>query len=109
MRDPDLMLELLREMSQEATGQTQTYFMAINPTKDSQKRCHHFDLLVDAGHAEWVSNEKTIARITNSGYDFLIAIQQNEDLKTVFIDRFKRGMPYVKNALDIVAKAAELF
>lgn len=109
MRNPELMLDVLREMSRVPSGQTQSGFMAINPTEESQSRCHHFDLLVDVGHAEWVSNDKTIARITNEGYDFLNAVDQGDRYFEKFIELFNKGVRFVDAAskiVDMVGKAA---
>ena len=108
MRDPELILELLRDMANVPNG-TVTMPLYYGASEQERKIRHHVDLLTDAGHAEWIGEHRDVVRITNEGYDILNAIEQNEELKNRFIDRFKRGMPYIPNTLDIVKKAAEFF
>ncbi len=51
MRDPNLMISLLHEMAEEASGQIMS-LQTIGMSNEEQIRRHHLDLLVDAGHAE---------------------------------------------------------
>ena len=109
MRDPELMLDLLRRMERDTAGRIEVMPCVLRMIDLDKQLRHHVELLVDAGHARWEPpSYDQVARITNEGYDFLGAVEQNETLKDVFIDRFKRGMPYVSNAVDIVAQAAKL-
>ena len=74
MRNIDLMIELLEEMSNCAGGQ----ILLVRPLGMSDQdfeRYHQAELLGDAGLAVWKSD--SAIRITNSGYDFLNAINQD--------------------------------
>ena len=61
MRDPELMLALLREMAAEPSGEIfalQTYGMS----KEQQQRRHHIDLLADIGQAQWTGRHALESR-----------------------------------------------
>lgn len=99
MRDPELMLDLLRDMAESNSGRTivsQTYGMSENELK----RVHHVEILSDAGHVDWVSD--SMVRITNEGYDFLQAVQQGDKYRATFIERFNKGIEYVRVAAEII-------
>ena len=106
MRDPELMLSLLEEMSK--SGGT----LLIPPLRHAEYRQyrHHVDLLVDAGHAMWMSERRESARITNAGYDFLNAAsnpKNGEQARTKFVDLFNDGATYARAAqaaVEFVAK-----
>ena len=101
MRDPELMLSLLREMAGDDYGRISmpaTFGMAAA----EQRQRHHLELLIDAGHAEWTSHQKSIARITNAGYDFVNAVDQGEPYLRKFLERFNAGVRYAKAAKEVV-------
>ena len=109
MRDPELMISLLKEMSEDDMGRLiipMTYGMG----ESKQQRRHHVELLVDAGHAQWAGGKQDIARITNDGYDFLSAAtnpKHGEKAKSRFVDLFNQGVSYARaaqSAVDVVAK-----
>ena len=101
MRDPELMLALLRGMAGDDYGRvTMPAFMGMSP--DEQRQRHHLELLIDAGHAEWTSHQMAIARITNTGYDFINAVDQDEMYRRKFLDLFNDGMKYAKAAKVVV-------
>ena len=109
MRDPELMISLLKEMSEDIMGQL-IVPMRIGMGATEQQRHHHVALLVDAGHAEWMGSQRSLARITNAGYDFLSATNSTngENAKSRFVDLFNQGVPYARAAqaaVDFVAKA----
>ena len=110
MRDPELMLSLLKEMSDEAMGQLIVPMM-MGMTEEDERQRHHVELLIDAGHARWVGDEQQAARITNAGYDFLNAAsnpKSGEGAKRRFIELFDGGVAYgraAQAAIDLVAKA----
>ena len=111
MRDPELMLSLLEEMSRSDEGT----IMAIKPgdgyAGPEHRRHHHADLLVDAGHAKWVSDAHSVARITNAGYDFLNAATNpthGEKVWSRFIDTFNSGVPYARAAQAAVEFVTKL-
>ena len=103
MRKPELMLELLEEMSKDESGRLHIL------RRFDRERHHHVELLVDAGHAEWLAEEQTTARITNAGYDFLNAARNPTTGKKAlskFIELFNSGVPYARaaqSAVDFVA------
>ena len=108
MRDPELMLCLLEEMSKSDGG---TILVPALREPEIRNRRHHIDLLVDAGHAKWMSEQRYSVRITNAGYDFLNAATNpthGEKARSRFIDMFNNGAPYARAAqavVDVVAKA----
>ena len=102
MRDPDLMLNLLREMAESASGRM-LVVQHFGMSDDEQKRVHHIEILSDAGHVDWISD--SMVRVTNDGYDFLNAVEQRPDLKATFIERLEQGIPYIRVAIEIVKLA----
>ena len=110
MRDPELMLSLLKEMSEEDMGRLLVP-MTLSMSEEAQHRRHHVELLTDAGHAEWVGDKQQVARITNTGYDFLNAAnnpENGERARGRFIDLFNGGVAYgraAQAAIELVAKA----
>ena len=101
MRDPELMLSLLKEMADDSYGRIMMP-AHIGMSPEEQKRRHHVELLIDANHAEWASEQESIARITNTGYDFLNAIEQGETAKQRFVRLFNSGMRYVSAANEVM-------
>ena len=110
MRDPELMLSLLEEMSKSDEGTIVAFKPGDGHSGEAHRRHHHADLLVDAGHAEWMGDARTVARITNSGYDFLNATtnsKNGEKAKSKYVDLFNQGVPYARaaqSAVDFIAK-----
>lgn len=108
MRNPELLVQLLKELSEENTGQmfVRKY---IGMKAEDTIRVHHYDLLVDAGHAEW-KNESCI-RITATGYDFVEALgseKTGEQVHRRFLERMKDGVGYARAAADAVKLVAEI-
>ena len=94
MRDADLMLEILKELKDSPSGQS-----PFLKTMDMDlERYHHAELLCDSGLATWRSD--SFLRITNQGYDFINAI--NQDKKHV--ESFKNLLSQGKSLLDVVHK-----
>ena len=110
MRDPKLMLSLLEEMSERASGTLPVFKPGDGYTGESHRRHHHAELLVDANHAEWVDDGHQVARITNAGYDFLNAASNPATGKRAtskFIELFNNGVAYARaaqSAVDLVNK-----
>ena len=98
MRDPDLMLSLLEEIANEPSGRIWVNLRHYG--SDAGRISHHFDLLVDAGHAAWV--DRSNLRITNDGYDFLNAIRQDKKYREMFTELFNRGVNYLNAANQVV-------
>ena len=112
MRDPELMLSLLREMSEDKDKMGRLIIpMTLDMDERQLQRHHHMELLVDAGHAQWTNDDHHIARITNAGYDFLNAATNpthGEKAKARFVELFNSGVAYARAAqaaVDVVAKA----
>ena len=109
MRDPELMISLLKEMSEGDMGRL-IIPMTLDMGEREQQRRHHVELLVDAGHAQWTGDKQQIARITNVGYDFLSAATNptnGEKAKSRFVDLFNQGVSYARaaqSAVDVVTK-----
>ena len=104
------MISLLEEMSKNDMGRLITP-LEMGMDEREQQRHHHVELLVDAGHAQWASNNHKIARITNAGYDFLNAAtnpRDGEKATAKFIELFNGGVSYARAAqaaIEVVAKA----
>jgi len=90
MRDTELLIDLLRRMASDEAGR----IMIRKVYGRSQKERHHAELLTDAGHADWVS-EQTL-RITTHGYDFLNAIDNQPKALDGFIESFEKGVTYAQ-------------
>ena len=73
-------------------------YLTMGAGDEQQERHHHAELLVDAGHAEWLSPRKEIVRITNQGYDFLNAVEKQAKTKTHFLVDFNKGLDYAEAA-----------
>lgn len=84
MRDPELMIELLEEMSKEQSG---SLFVIRHHgmSEIEEARFHHVELLCDVGLAQQKSDSSF--RITNTGYDFLGAINQD---RPITFSKFKK-------------------
>lgn len=108
MRDPELLITLLRSMSHNSSGRS-GHHIVTGGGDEAMKKVHHMELLVDAGHAEWVTDGPTVyeIRITTAGYDFLNAIEKQPKVKDKFLNGFEAGLPYlqaVTNALEVVSR-----
>ena len=108
MRNPELLVQLLKELDAEDTGQ-KIIRKYIGMKSEEMVRLHHYDLLVDAGHAEWKS--KSCIRITAIGYDFLEALgseKTGEQARRKYLERMKDGVGYARAAADAVKLVAEI-
>lgn len=99
MRYPELLVELLREMSKADDGR-------ILAHDSERKRWHHLELLIDAGQVEKISN--AIFRITNDGYDFLNAIDKGGDTWDKFLEYLEKGMSYLTAARRVIESLDKL-
>ncbi len=104
------MLSLLEQMSKRDLGTLHVVKPGDGQTGEGHRRHHHMELLVDAGHADWVNDSHHVARITNAGYDFLNAVRNpktGERAMSEFIRFFNSGVPYVhapQSVVNLVAK-----
>ena len=96
MREPDLILELLRETAQTPDGR-----LPFTPTMGMDEKevqiMHHLEILSDSGHVDW-SSRRQFPRITNAGYDFIEAVDKNPPGMKAFMDNISRGIPYIEAA-----------
>ena len=107
MRDPELLIDLLKEMSDDDLGRM-IVPLTMGADKNEFNRHHHAELLVDAGHADWTSMDQQVVRITNAGYDFLAAVDKQPKAKKRFLDLFNTGASYVQAALKAIELANSL-
>ncbi len=96
MRNIDTMIELLKEMGAAVDGQI-AIFKTVDMSESEMARNHHAELLIDAGLATWQS--ESMIRITNSGYDFLNAINQDP---SKYISKCKELISQGKELLEVV-------
>lgn len=66
---------------------------------------HQVELLVDCGLAEWVSND--MARVTNTGYDFLEGLKRKEDFREQLQRYLDRGIPIVSAIAKVMQWLSE--
>lgn len=105
MRDPAMLVDLLKEMADQSRGHLQCR-QYLGMSDEDQSRYHHVELLVDAGHAAWLS--PGLARITNDGYDFIQAIDKQQAASDKFSELFHAGATYLKAAMEAVNLANKL-
>ena len=101
MRDPELLISLLREMAQEPDGRIKSITVHLGMSDDEQKRKLHVELLADAGLVEWFEVSK-FPRITNAGFDFIEAIDKKKGAWEKFVEKLETGAPLL-NAVNAVA------
>ena len=105
MKDPELMISMLKEMAGDSYGHlmiTKTQGMS----EDKQHRIHQAELLADAGLADWRSN--SMLRITNSGYELIAAIDQANTIKQQFLNWIALGWSLAKAAAAAIELADKL-
>ena len=94
MRDPELLLSLLREMAEKPDGRLTTLRIHLGMSEAELRRKHHVEILADAGHVYWSCSKKH-PRITNAGYDFIAAADGHPSCMSKFLDLVKSGIPYL--------------
>ena len=103
MRDVELMVKSLEEMANQSRGLILVP-RTLGMSKAHQMKLHNIDLLTDVGLAVWVSDSGV--RITNDGYDFLNAVNQDRSkyvaLVKDFLDQGKTLLGAVSNVVSIV-------
>ena len=97
MRDPELLLELLRAMAADEFGRMNLP-THLGMSKEEQNRVHHMEQLADAGHADWYLGSNGLPRITSAGYDFIAAVDKNPKIMDTFLEQLKKGIPYLQAA-----------
>ena len=104
MRDPELMIGLLREMAEDPYGQVM-FRKFLGMSDEAQHRLHQGELLADEGLAEWRS--ESMLRITNRGYEFLAAIGQDNAYQAKFAEWLDRGASVASAAAKIIELAGK--
>lgn len=99
MRDPELLVTLLRKMSVADDKSGRMFSSNTLDGRDPEER-HHLELLIDAGQAEWISDH--VIRITSDGYDFLNAIDNDENTWKKLLEYLDKGIPYVIAARKVI-------
>lgn len=124
MRDPELLIELLKELAAEPTGQKLTV-MTLGMGEEGMRQIHHYELLADAGHAEWresirrtttgkterTTKERNSIRITAAGYDFVEALgseKKGGEVRKKFLEGMKDGVGYARAATEAVKVVADI-
>ena len=102
MRDPELLLKLLRQMANDPAGRIIVYPKLMDTSSETLRVLHHVDLLVDANHAMREPDGNIYVRITNDGYDFLQAIDADPKYLKNFLDMLVNGATYINAATTIV-------
>lgn len=105
--DPKLIVKLLRDMRDNDRG---CYYLHVSSDggvqeKDDEKKEDHLNLLVVAGHAERKSSIEF--KITIHGYDFLNAIDNDEDVWKKFLEYLDKGMTYTTAVPKVMELAVE--
>ena len=80
------MIAVLEEAAQARDGR-------IIVTFDGGGTHHQVELLADCGLVAWLSNN--VARITNTGYDFLHGLERKEGFRERLQGYVDRGIPIV--------------
>lgn len=101
MRNSELLIDLLRQMAEEPDG-TIIFPLTMGMSDQDLAKHHHLELLADSGHAERKS-AGDLFRITNDGYDFLNAVENNEPAKSKFLELSSKGMPYLAAVTQVLA------
>lgn len=96
MRDVDAMIAVLREGAEDPTGRILAPF-----TSDNIESYHQVELLADCGLVEWVSDH--VARVTNTGYDFVQAIDRKEGFREQLQHYLDLGLPIVNAISNVMA------
>ena len=104
MRDTELMIALLKEMAEDSYGHVML-IKTLGMGESTQSRLHHAELLADEGLADWRSD--SMLRITNHGYEFLAAIEQDKSYREKFADWLDRGASVASATAKIVELAGK--
>ena len=107
MRDPALLVRLLRSAAEDPAGELSVFDV---PREDSELYKHHVDLLIDAEHLQWKSAPNVpswVARMTDQGYDFLNAVDKDDTSRSKFIEIFQAGKPYIEAVLEVLKLGAK--
>ena len=102
MRDPEMMIALLKEMESTPDGQLIIGPVTFGMSIEKRKRRHQLDLLEDEGLALWES--ESIVRITSDGYEALTALRRKPEYLQMVIDWVEKGKT-IAEAINAVATA----
>ena len=99
MRNPELLISLLKEMSEADLGRLYEP-MTFGMSTVEQQRYHHIELLEDTGHVQQIS--EGAFRITSQGYDFLNALNSQPEAKIHFLELINKGLDYGAAAIQTI-------
>ena len=93
-REPDLMIELLKECEQ-AEDSTIIAVRTMGMDTAALERLHHVELMNDAGLVAPLAEGSSVYRITNTGHDFLGA-SRNPNMWKQVKGWIREGLPLVE-------------
>ena len=102
MRDPEMMVSILREMADSPAGEM-ILRQYLGMPEEQRVHNHHVDLLLDAGLA--AAKSPSMVRITDPGYDFLNALDNNPRAFPAFMKMIQGGktlLEAVKAIFDLL-------
>ena len=102
MRDPEMMVSILRKMADSPAGEM-ILRLTLGMSEEQRVHNHHVELLLDAGLAAEKSASMVI--ITNDGYDFLNALENNLQALPAFVNMIHGG----KTLLEAVNAIFSMF
>ena len=100
MRDPELLISILKEMAEQSDGRIHMA-VTLGMSEEERRRKLHIELLADAGLVEWYEINK-FPRITNAGFDFIQAVSKKKGARQRFLEVLDTGAPLL-NAVGAVA------
>ena len=103
MRDPELLLSILKKMAEQPSGRL-SVLVHLGMSEKEQRRKLHIELLADAGLVDWFDVNKH-PRITNAGFDFIEAVNKKKGAREKFLEVLDTGAPL----LNAVCAVAALF
>ena len=100
MRDPELMIKILEEMSKKSSGSI-LVIRCFDMSETEKARFHHVELLCDTGLISKESDQ--CFRITNDGYNFLAAINQDRTINfPKFMKFLGEGIEFAESVRRII-------
>lgn len=104
MRNPEQMIAILKEMADSPAGD-----LIVSPymgmPEEEEVRIHQVELLTDSGLVYEKSD--SYFRITNTGYDFLNAVENNAQKKQRFMELIGTGTALLEAVNAIVGAISQ--
>ena len=99
MRNPEQMIAILKEMADSPAGELIVH-RHLGMSEEERVRVHQIELLSDAGLV--YPRSDAMVRITNTGYDFLNAVENNVQKKQKFLNLLGSGTALLEAVNAIV-------